>query len=124
PDDAILIVKELRRAGFDPIFKRVETADAMLDLLEKENWDLVISDYSMPQFGGPAALALLQKTGLEIPFITVSGVIGEETAVEMMRAGADDYVMKNSLSRLGPAVRRELAAAEQRRAVRQTEAAR
>ena len=91
-DDTWLIVRNLQRAGFRPDFERVETMAAMREALETQSWDLIISDYSMPQFAGPAALALYRQKGLDIPFISVSGVIGEETAVEMMKAGAHDFV--------------------------------
>ncbi len=123
-DDAFLIMRELRRGGFDPQFERVETADSMSSALASHGWDLIISDYSIPAFGGRAALALYQRKGLDIPFITMSGVIGEETAVEMMKAGAHDYVMKGNLARLVPAVKRELQAAQERRERRQAEAER
>jgi len=122
--DTWLIVRELQRAGFRPEFERVETAGAMRDALEAHPWDLIISDYSMPLFGGPAALALYHEKGLDIPFISVSGVIGETTAVEMMKAGAHDYLMKDHLVRLAPAVTRELRAAQERRVNKQAEAAR
>ena len=120
-DDTWLIVRNLQRAGFRPDFERVETMAAMREALETQSWDLIISDYSMPQFAGPAALALYRQKGLDIPFISVSGVIGEETAVEMMKAGAHDYVMKGNLARLAPAVRRELQAAHERRARKEAE---
>jgi len=95
----------------------------MASALDSSPWDLIISDYSMPEFGGPAALALAKEKCLDIPFISVSGVLGEDLAVEMMKAGAHDYVMKSNLTRLVPAVIRELRAAEERRARRQHEAA-
>ena len=121
--DTWLIVRELQRGGFRTEFERVETAGAMREALDSRKWDLIISDYSMPLFAGPAALALYREQGLDIPFISVSGVIGEETAVELMKAGAHDCVMKDNLQRLVPAVRRELRAAEERRVQRQAEAA-
>lgn len=122
--DTWLIVRELQRAGFRLEFERVETAGAMREALAAHPWDLIISDYTMPLFGGPAALALYHEKGLDIPFISVSGVMGEETAVEMMKAGAHDYVMKDRLARLAPVVTRELRAAQERRVKLQTEAAR
>jgi len=122
-DDTLLMVRELQRGGFDPVFERVQTPDSMTAALQARAWDLIISDYSMPQFGGGAALTLFKQQGLDIPFIAVSGVIGEDTAVEMMKAGADDYVMKSRLARLAPAVRRELRAAQERRVRKQAEAA-
>jgi PAS domain S-box-containing protein len=123
-DDAFLTLRELRRGGFDPQFERVETAEAMSAALDRQPWDLIISDYSIPSFGGRAALALYQQKGLDIPFITMSGVIGEETAVEMMKAGAHDYVMKGNLARLVPAVKRELHAAQERLERKKAETAR
>jgi PAS domain S-box-containing protein len=121
--DALLIVRELRRGGFLPVFERVETPASMRTALETRAWDLIISDYSMPEFEGPAALVLAQEKAADIPFISVSGVLGEDLAVEMMKAGAHDYVMKSNLARLVPAVSRELSAAEERRVRRQHEAA-
>ena len=90
--------------------------------LDVHDWDLIICDYSMPHFAGPAALAIYQQKGLDIPFISVSGTVGEETVAEMMKAGAHDYVMKSHLARLVPAVKRELRAAQERRDRRQAEA--
>ena len=107
-DDAALVMRALRRGGYDPTFERVDTAAAMRAALDQHPWDLVISDYSMPQFTGPAALQLLQAGGIDLPFIMVSGTIGEETAVTAMKAGAHDFLMKGNLTRLIPAVAREL----------------
>lgn len=90
--------------------------------LKSHKWDLVVSDYSIPGFGGRAALELFQRENLSIPFLVVSGVIGEARAVEMVKAGAHDYVMKNDLARLVPAVRRELRAAQERQVREQAEA--
>ena len=120
--DTMLILRELRRSGFEPVSKRVDSEEAMMDALDGGSWDLIISDYALPQFGGAAALSLFQQRRLDIPFIIVSGALGEERAVEMMKAGAHDYVLKHNLARLSPAVTRELAAAEERRAHRQQEA--
>ncbi|MBI2875504.1 MAG: response regulator [Candidatus Tectomicrobia bacterium] len=107
-DDAILLVRELRCSGYELTFERVDTPAAMKAALDKQPWDIVIADYIMPQFDGLAALALLQESGLDLPFILVSGTIGEETAVKAMRAGAQDYIMKDNLPRLAPAIDREL----------------
>src|SRR5688572_6079607 len=121
-DDAALVVRTLRRGGYDLTYVRVETAEAMRDALAHQVWDLVISDYSMPQFSGPAALQLLQAVGMDLPFIIVSGTIGEETAVTAMKAGAHDFLMKGNLTRLIPAVARELREAAERRERRRAEA--
>ncbi len=122
-DDALLVLRELRRGGYDPTHERVDTAAALAAALDRQAWDVVISDYSMPQFTGPAALALLKERGLDLPFMIVSGTIGEETAVAAMKAGAHDYLMKNSLQRLVPAVQRELREAEVRRERRRADRA-
>src|SRR5262245_57120706 len=113
-DDAVLIARELRRGEYAPSILRVETAAAMRAALA-EPWDVVISDYSLPQFSGPTALTLLRAAGLDTPFIVVSGAIGEEVAVAAMKAGAHDYLMKGNLARLVPAIQRELREAEERR---------
>lgn len=113
-DDAALLLLHLRQGGYNVRCKRVETASAMHDALRGESWDLVISDYVMPQFTGLAALAVFQEHELDIPFIILSGHIGEDTAVAAMKAGAHDYLMKDNLARLVPAVERELAEARMR----------
>ena len=110
--DAELIVRLLGKAGYNVSYERVETADQMRAALEQQVWNIVIADYRLPQFDALAALKLLQVTSLDVPFVVVSGTIGEETAVAMMRAGAHDYLMKNNLARLAPAVERELHEAE------------
>jgi len=107
-DDAVLLVSGLRDAGYDPAFERVDTAEAMRAALATQPWDIVIADYSMPRFSASAALTVLQECGLDLPFIIVSGVIGEDAAVAAMKAGAHDYIMKGTLARLIPAVEREL----------------
>jgi CheY-like chemotaxis protein len=113
--DAALVVRTLRRAGYDVREERVETADGMRSALDRQLWDLVICDYHMPEFTAQAALALVQQTGLDLPFIVVSGAMGEDVAVAMMKAGAHDYLMKDKLARLAPAVARELRDAQTRR---------
>jgi PAS domain S-box-containing protein len=115
-DDAELMLIELRRGGYQPDYVRVDHADAMRAALQSRKWDLVISDYVMPQFSGPAAMKILQDSGYDIPIIIVSGHIGEDIAVSAMKSGANDYVMKDRLARLVPAVERELREAEVRRA--------
>lgn len=117
-DDAVLLLRHLRDSGYAVTSERVETPAALRAALERTTWDLVISDYNMPSFDGRAALEIAQSTGRDIPFIVVSGMIGEDLAVETMRAGASDYVMKGRLSRLGPAVTRELKEAAKRQAHR------
>lgn len=113
--DAELIVRQLQDSGINPIYKRVDTSAAMAAALDQRTWDVVIADYAMPGFGGEAALAMVKERGLDVPFIIVSGTIGEEVAVAMMKAGAHDYLMKGNLTRLAPAVERELEAAGVRR---------
>ncbi|HEX4602218.1 MAG TPA: response regulator [Gemmatimonadales bacterium] len=114
-NDALLVERELARAGFSPVVERVETAGAMQAALDRQPWDVVIGDYSMPHFGGAAALALLRERELDVPFIIVSGTIGEERAVAAMKAGASDYVPKDQLKRLVPVIERELREAAGRR---------
>jgi PAS domain S-box-containing protein len=114
-NDAALLEIELQRASYEPFCHRVETAEEMNSAFDRQSWDLVIADYVMPHFNGLAALALVKDRGLDLPFIVVSGHITDDTAVAAMKAGAHDYVMKDNLSRLGPAVRRELREAQVRR---------
>src|SRR5919112_1259209 len=114
-DDTLLLVRSLRRGGYDPIWERVDTAAAMEAALDGRGWDLVISDHGMPAFDSSAALALLRRKGfVDLPFIIVSGQIGEDAAVAAMRAGAHDYLMKDNLARLNSAIERELREAEVR----------
>jgi two-component system, cell cycle sensor histidine kinase and response regulator CckA len=121
PGDALLITRELERGGLAPVWERVETAASLRAALDVHDWDLIICDYSMPELAGPTALAIYQEKGLDIPFISVSGTVGEETVAEMMKNGAHDYVIKTHLARLVPAVKRELQAALERRTRRQNE---
>lgn len=120
-DDALLLLRELRRGGYEVTTERVDTAAAMKSALARGRWDVVIADHSMPQFSALAALQVLKESGLDLPFIIVSGAIGEDVAVEAMRGGAHDYLMKDKLARLIPAVDRELREAEVRRQRRQVE---
>src|ERR1041385_710001 len=120
-DDALLVLNELRRGGFDTIVECIDTAGAMEAALKRHKWDIIISDYSLPRFSGLDALAVLKRHNIDVPFILVSGTIGEVTAVAGMKAGAQDYIMKNNLSRLVPAVERELQEAEVRRQRKQSE---
>jgi putative nucleotidyltransferase with HDIG domain len=114
-DDALLIIRTLKKGGYDPIHERVETATAMLQALKDKTWDIILSDYKMPHFSGEQAIGLLKEMNIDIPIIIVSGAIGEETAVECMRLGAHDYFVKNNLTRLCVAIARELNEAESRR---------
>src|SRR6266567_2578552 len=107
-DDALLLVRELRKAEFDPDFVRIETPQALEAALDTHTWDAVIADYSLPAFTGLDALRIIRARGLDLPFILVSGVSGEERAVEAMKAGAHDYIMKGNYPRLAPALEREL----------------
>ena len=115
PSDTDLVLHELRRGGYDPIFERVETQAAAAAALARGGWNLVIADYHLPGWSGLNALKLMQELEINLPFIVVSGTIGEETAVEAMRAGAHDYVLKDNLARLAPAVTREMDDARVRR---------
>jgi DNA-binding response OmpR family regulator len=107
-DDTFLLLRELRKGGYGPVYERVETPEAMRAALAKQEWDIIISDYVLPQFSGLAALDVLRKSGKDLPFIIVSGKIGENIAVTAMKAGAHDYIIKGNLARLVPAVEREL----------------
>ncbi|HNV00212.1 MAG: SpoIIE family protein phosphatase [Verrucomicrobia bacterium] len=119
--DAVLLVNHLRLGQYDVAWRRVDTAEAMSRALAEQPWDIVFSDHQMPQFSAPEALELLQRTGLDLPFIIVSGGIGEATAVALMKAGAHDFLTKGQLGRLVPATERELRDAANRAARRQAE---
>jgi two-component sensor histidine kinase len=121
PDDAELVELELQKAGLDPECTRVETAAALEKALADGAWDIIISDYNLPGFDGLAALEIVKKTGLDIPFIIVSGTVGEDIAVEAVVAGAQDYVMKDNLMRVPVAVRREIQNHRHREEKRQAE---
>jgi two-component system, cell cycle sensor histidine kinase and response regulator CckA len=118
-DDAVLLSRELRRGGYTVRSCCVDTAAALNDALDSEEWDVVLADYNMPQFSGLAALRVLQEKGKDIPFLVVSGFIDESIAVAAMKSGAHDYLMKDNLKRLVPAVERELREAQVRRERRQ-----
>jgi len=120
-DDADLLLATLRHAGFDLLFERIDTAESMRAALERSPWDILISDYSLPRFSGLAALKILKASGLDIPAIIISGTVGEETAVETLQLGAEDYLLKQNLTRLIPAVDRALQEAENRRQRRAAE---
>lgn len=121
-DDALLLLAELERGGFDVTQLRVETAESMREALGARPWDLVVSDFDMPTFSGIGALEVLRESGLDIPLIIVSGTIGEDAAVEALRTGAADFLLKGKLARLVPAIDREIREAEGRRQRRSAEA--
>ncbi len=107
-DDLLLLLRSLKKGGYEPIYTCVETRAGLQEALEVQSWQLIISDHAMPRFSAPEALEVLKESRRDLPFIIVSGTIGEDVAVAAMRAGAHDYIMKDSLSRLAPAVEREL----------------
>jgi putative two-component system response regulator len=120
-EDAALLLRELDRGGYDVVCERVETAADMESALQRATWDLVLSDHNLPAFDSFAALDLVKAFEPDLPFIIVSGSIGEDMAVAAMKAGASDYLLKGKLARLAPAVARELSDAQQRRARRMTQ---
>src|SRR5512141_2218218 len=120
-DDARLLLREIQRGGYDVESERVETADAMRAALTRQPWDLIICDFSLPKFSAPNALELLKKSGIDLPFIIVSGTIGEESAVNALKAGAHDFIIKGNFARLIPAIERELKEADVRRERRDRE---
>ena len=122
-NDTQLLMEELRRHGYEPRHRRVETSEGLHQAIEQHGWDVVVSDYTMPQFSGSEALKLFNGFKLDIPFIFVSGTHGEEAAVRMMKAGADDYIVKGNLSRLVPAIEREMESARSRHERMRAEAA-
>lgn len=116
--DAELEVLALKQGGFDPVFQRVETAAELHKALTSASWDIILSDYALPGFSGPEALEIVQSSGLDLPFIMISGTIGEEVAVTSLKAGAHDFLVKGQLTRLVPAVNRELEEVQRRQAAR------
>jgi len=111
-EDTQLLLRELRRGGYDVEAERVETAEAMKSALTQRTWDLILSDYSLPKFSAPQALELLKDSDWDLPFIIISGTIGEENAVNALKAGANDFLVKGKFARLGPVIDRELREAE------------
>jgi diguanylate cyclase (GGDEF)-like protein len=120
--DATLIVRELQLGGYEPTFERVGTLTDMVNALNKQTWDIIFSDYTMTRFSGMDALAQVKERELETPFIFVSGTIGEEMAVETIKAGAEDYVLKSNLSRLLLVVEQQLYKSGMRRELKRNEA--
>ncbi|MFA6128661.1 MAG: PAS domain S-box protein [Bacteroidales bacterium] len=113
-DDALLVMHQINKGGYEIKYERVDTAEMFKAALKEKAWDIILSDYKMPHFDGFEALALLKESGIDLPFIIVSGTIGEEVAVDAMKAGAHDYLMKNNLQRLLPAIARELRESDSR----------
>ena len=122
-NDLKLLLEELRQRGYEAVYERVQNSAELTAALNRHAWDVVLSDYVLPQFSGPEALKLLREKGLDVPFIAISGNYGEEAAVDMMKAGANDYIVKTNLSRLVPAIERELEVAQTRRARARAETA-
>lgn len=120
-DDALIVLRELKRGGYEVSHQRVQSAATMRAALNSRRWDIILSDYAMPGFSAPEALKIVQQTRLDIPFIIVSGTVGEDIAVEAMKAGANDFFTKDKLIRLVPAVEREIRDARERRIRQQTE---
>ncbi len=117
-DDTLLILRELSKAGYTPEHRRVDSPATLQDALKEDAWDIVITDHNLPEFGSEAAIQQVKQTDLDLPIIIVSGSIGEEIAVAAMKSGAHDYIMKGNLSRLVPAIERELREAQNRHAHR------
>src|SRR3984893_5318329 len=120
-NDTHLLLHDLERSDYEIAHQRVETAEALSAALDRESWDILFCDFTMPHFSGQMALEIVKKRDLDLPFIFVSGTLGEDVAVQAMKAGAHDYVMKNNLARLVPAMERELGEANVRRQRRQAE---
>ena len=112
--DTEVLVHHLKREGFEPVHKRVDTAKTLKDALKRSTWDIVVSDYEIPGFGALSALSIVRKASIDLPFIILSGAVGEETAVEAMRLGAQDFITKGNTARLVPAINRELGEAKLR----------
>src|SRR5512140_1542583 len=120
-DDAQLMVRAIQRGGYDVQCSRVETEPALHAALESQQWDLVLCDYTLPTFNAIRALEVVRASGQELPFIIISGSIGEEMAVAALRGGAQDFMLKGNLARLLPAIQRELKESETRRERRRAE---
>jgi PAS domain S-box-containing protein len=120
-NDELIIIRELKKGGYNPVYERVETASAMKKVLKEKQWDIILCDYTLPKFNAPSAIAVLKEANIDIPIIIVSGTIGEDVAAECMRLGAHDYIMKENLSRLCPAIARELEDAKVRSRQKQME---
>jgi PAS domain S-box-containing protein len=122
-NDVLLIIRELKKGGYHPVYERVETASAMQKAIQDKQWDIILCDYKMPTFDAPSALSILEKANIDTPIIIVSGTIGEETAVNCMRLGAHDYILKANFPRLCPAITKELEEADSRNKKKRAEEA-
>jgi PAS domain S-box-containing protein len=120
-DDTQLMLREIERGGYSVLYERVETKADMQAALSRRHWDMILSDYSLPRFSAMAALETLKASGLDIPFLVISGTVGEETAIADLKGGAHDFLVKDKLARLIPAIERELRDAEARRSRREAE---
>ncbi len=123
-DDLLLLIRSLKKGGYKPVYERVETAADTKKALKEKQWDIILCDYKMPKFDAPSAIALLKETNINIPLIVVTGTVGEETAADCMRLGAQDYILKDNLSRLCPAIARELEDAKVKKKQKQAESQR
>jgi two-component system sensor kinase len=123
-DEVLLIIRELKKCGYNPLAERVETAATMKKALKEKQWDIILCDYKMPKFNAPSVIAVLKEANIDVPLLIVSGTIGEDVGIECMRLGAHDYIMKDNLSRLCPAIARELEESEARNKQRQAESQR
>ena len=121
--DALLLLEQLKEGGYEPESRRVDNAEDLMDALERQTWDIIFSDHNMPRFSSTAALEIVRSSAIDVPFLIVSGAIGEEAAVAAMKAGAQDYLMKGNMARLVAAVARELNDAKERRGRRAAERA-
>ncbi len=119
-DDGLLVERALRQAGYDVRMTQVDTAEGLQEVLRTSSFDVAIADYTMPTFSGTRALAMLREQGIDVPFIFVSGTIGEDVAVAAMKTGASDYIVKGNLARLAPAIERELRESTARREMTRT----
>lgn len=107
-DDTELLLHEIKKGGYNPTYVRVETANGMIESLNEQTWDFIIADYRLPDFSAPEALKVLQESGLDLPFIIISGKVEDDVAVEVLTAGAHDFIRKDNMVRLIPAIKREL----------------
>lgn len=122
-DDALLLIRALKKGGYAPEMTRIWTRERLNEELHNREWDIILSDYHMPGFGGEELISIVRGEGFDIPIIIVSGAIGEEAAVALVKSGADDYVMKDNLIRLIPSISRALKEADDRKERRRAEEA-